>query len=586
MKENFKSLKHLLDVAAGRVKADLLIKNCRIVDVCSGEIREGEIAIAGQQIAAADAPGLYEGEVEIDAQGLYALPALIDAHIHVESSMCTPEELSRLLVPLGTGTLIADPHEIVNVAGREGLDYMRRAAAKAALHIEYLLPSCVPATPFEHAGATITAEDMEEILEDPELRGLAEFMNFPGIVNASEDSLNKLLAAKDRGKLIDGHSPGLSGKALNAYASAGILADHECSTVAEMQERIARGMFVLLRRGSACHDLDRLLPGVTAENSRRCLLCSDDRQAHTILSEGHLDDHLRRCVRAGLDPLTAIRMATLNTAEAFGLKDRGALVPGRRADITLMQDLRDFKAVQVFLDGREAARDGRYLLPVERADDHAVKASVHLKDFSEARFRLPLKSDRVHVIEIQPGGVLSKNTIAEVQRNAAGDFIPDPSADIIKVAVVERHKLTGNVAVGLLKGYGLKEGTVALSIAHDSHNVIVAGRNDHDMALAVEALVRMGGGVALVNKGQILGEMPLPIAGLMSDQSGEWVAEKLAEVNRIAVEKLGVNPHIEPVMTLCFMSLPVIPELKLTDMGLFDVTRFSFIPLEAEESSC
>jgi adenine deaminase len=573
------ALKHLIDVAAGRAPADLVIRRCRIVDVGSGTIREGDIAITDGLIAGT---GSYEGKTTIDAKGLYALPGLIDGHIHIESAFVTPEEISRLLVPHGTTTIIADPHEIVNVAGLRGFNYMLDAAAHAHLHIEYMLPSCVPATPFEHAGCVLSSDMMDAPLADERVLGLGEFMNFPGVVNADDEVLNKLLAGKRAGKPIDGHSPGLSGSALAAYASAGILADHECSTAEEMRERLANGMYILMRRGSACHNLEALLPVVTATNARRCLLCSDDRQPKTILEEGHLDDHLRRCVNFGIDPIVAVQMASLNAAECFGLNDRGAIFPGRRADIALVDGLDTFVAKHVFIDGVEVARDGEYLLDIERADITPVRSSVHVKDFSIERLKLPLKSERVHVIDIMPGGVVTGKGVETVKRDADGDFVFDPELDVVKLAVIERHHSTGNVAVGLLRGYGLRRGAVALTIAHDSHNIIVAGTNDDDMVTTVEAIIAQEGGIVLANDGEILYRLPLPVGGIMSDRSGEWVMEQLTAIHKAAIDDLGIRDDIEPVMTLCFMSLPVIPELKLTDMGLFDVTQFDFIPIEAD----
>lgn len=574
------ALKHLIDVAAGREPADLVIKNCRLVDVGLGEVREADIAFVDGLIAGT---GSYEGKETLDAQGLYALPGLIDAHIHIESAFVTPEEISRLLVPFGTTTIIADPHEIANVAGIQGINYMLEAAGLAALHIEYVVPSCVPATPFENAGAVLEAKDLEGPLADDRILGLGEFMNFPGIIYADPAVLDKLVASKRHKKLIDGHSPGITGKDLCAYASAGILADHECSTREEMHERLQNGFYILMRQGSACHNLEDLLPLVTARNARRCLLCSDDRQPKTILEEGHLDDHLRRCVQFGIDPVTAVQMATLNAAEAFGLKDRGGIFPGRRADVTLVNNLADFKARYVFIDGKLTAQDGVYLPPVKRADISAVRSSVHVKDFSIDRLRLNLKKDRVHVIDILPGGVVTGKGVTQVKRDAAGDFIYDPAQDVVKLAVIERHRQTGNVAVALLRGYGIKRGAVALTIAHDSHNIITAGVSDQDMAFAVEELISQEGGVVLVRDGQVLARLPLPVGGIMSDQSGEWVNDKLIELHETALAELGVSPQVEPIMTLCFMALPVIPHLKLTDMGLFDVSRFDFIPLEADE---
>ena len=574
------SLKKLIDVAMGRVPADVVIKNCKVVNVFSGEITEGNIAICDGQIAGI---GEYEGVEVVDAMGRYAAPGFIDSHIHIESSYVSPEELGRLLVPHGGTTIMADPHEIANVCGEQGLAYMVEAGTRTALDIKYELPSCVPATPFENAGAVLDAKEIEKLIPSDDFIGLGEFMNFPGVINNDEDVIDKLVAAKKQGKWIDGHGSGLEGNALNAYVSAGILADHECSTVEEMKERLARGQYILLRQGSACHNLRTLLQGVTPENSRRCLLCSDDRQPKTILHEGHLDNHLRICVKEGLDPVTAIRMATLNAAECFGLKDRGAIAPGYRADIVLMDDLKAFNVNRVWIEGKLVAEDGKYLPTIEKYDISSVKGSVVLKDFSKDKFKMNLKSNKVNVIGILPGGVVTEKLTAEITLDENGEFVFEPDKDIVKVAVLERHHMTGNVACGFLKGYGIKEGAVALSIAHDSHNIIVVGVNDDEMEFAVNALVEQEGGIVLVKEGKVIESMPMPIAGLMSDQSGEWVDEKLTAIHDKAYLELGICRDVEPVMTLCFMSLIVIPAIKITDTGLFDVTTFSFIPVEINE---
>lgn len=572
-------LKKLILTASGKIPAETVIRNAKVLDVFSGCFTEGDVALCGEWIAGV---GSYHGDTEVDAEGKYVVPGFIDSHIHIESSYLCPEELGRMLVPHGGTTIIADPHEIVNVCGLKGLDYMMQAAENTALDIRFMLPSCVPSTPFEHAGAVVEAADMEEPIRREKILGLGEFMNFPGVVAAEDSVLDKLLVAKKAGKLIDGHSPGLAGPALNGYAAAGIRGDHECSTVEDMQARIARGLYVLLREGSACHDLRTLVKGVTPENSRRCLLCSDDRQPKTILSEGHLDSHLRICVEEGLDSITALRMATINAAECFRLSDRGAIAPGYRADLVLLDNLRDFSVKKVWIRGTLTAEDGRYLPRETRHDISDVMRSIHLQDFSQEKFRMRLKSNRVHVIEIQPGGVVTRKATETVRTDEAGEFVWNPAQDIVKVAVVERHQKTGNVACGFLKGYGIRAGAIALSIAHDSHNIIVTGVSDREMAFAVECLEQQNGGIVLVKDGEVLERMPMPIAGLMSDQSGEWVAERLAALHEKAHRVLGVGTEVEPVMTLCFMSLAVIPELKLTDMGLFDVTKFSFIPLEAE----
>lgn len=573
------SLKKLIDVAAGRIPADTVIKNCKVVDVYSGKIIEGDIAISENMIAGI---GSYKGNNIIEANGKYATPGFIDSHIHIESSYVSPEELGKLIVPHGGTCIIADPHEIVNVCGIVGLDYMMEAAKNTALDIQFMIPSCVPCTPFENAGAIIDASKMREPVTRNNVLGLGELMNFPGVVAADSDILDKVLVAKEYSRLIDGHSPGIDKNLLNAYVSVGIRTDHECSTIEDMHERIARGVYVLLREGSACHDLRNLLKGVTKENSRRCLLCSDDRQPKTMLELGHLDNHLRICVEEGIDAITAIQMATINAAECFGLKDRGAIAPGLRADIVLMEDLEKFKVTNVLIEGKEVARDGKYLLETKKYSIASVRGSMHVKDFSVEKLKTRLKSNKVHIIDIIPGGVVTKKSIDTIKIDTNGEFIFEEEKDIVKVAVIERHKNTGNVAVGFLRGYGLKAGAVALSVAHDSHNIIAVGVNDEEIAFAVEKLIEQEGGVVLVKDGIVIENMPMPIAGLMSDRDGEWVDKKLVDLHEIAHQEMGIHRNVEPVMTLCFMSLIVIPEIKLTDRGLFDVTKFDFISLETE----
>lgn len=572
-------LKKLIDTAAGTEEADLVIKNCRIIDVYNGCItKPKDIAITGGYIAGT---GSYKSKTEIDAQGKFAAPGLIDAHIHIESSYVTPEEFGRLVVPHGTTTIIADPHEIVNVCGVEGLDYMIGAADATKLDIKFMLPSCVPATPFENAGATISAEDMKAPITYDDILGLGEFMDFNGVINAEEKVLDKIMVAIEAGKIIDGHSPALMGKGLNAYAAAGIRTDHECSTVEEMQDRIARGLYIQMREGSACHDLRNLIKGVTAANSRRCLLCSDDRQPKTVFEEGHIDSLLRICVEEGIDAITAIQMASLNAAECYRLEDRGAIVPGRRADIILFDSLREFNVSHTFIKGEEAARDGRYLFDTVRCDSTPLNGRFYLKDFNIKKLKLHLKSDFVNIIDLVEGGVLTEKTVARIKMDTEGDFVYQPGTDIVKVAVIERHRNTGNVGLGLMRGYGIKAGAVALSVAHDSHNIIVTGTNNEDMAMAVSSLAELGGGIILVRDGRIINHMPLVVGGIMSDQSGEWVIERLDEIHRYAHDELGISSAVDPFMTLCFMALAVIPEIKLTDRGLFAVANFEFMELEA-----
>lgn len=572
-------LKNLITCAAGRCKADLVIKNCRIVNVLSGEVQTGEVAVADGRIVGMGETS-YDGERVVDAQGKYLAPGFVDAHIHIESSYISPEQLGRIIVPCGTTSIIADPHEIANVCGLAGLRYMLDAAQRTKLNVVYAMPSCVPATPFEDAGAIIDATDMEELLGDENIFGLGEFMNAPGIINCDEAALDKLALAQSLNKLTDGHAPNVTGKDLNAYMCAGIVGDHECRTLAEMHERIAKGMYVLIREGSACHDLKTLIKGVTPANSRRVLLCSDDRQPKTILELGHMDSNLRLCVEEGLDPIIAIQMATLNVAEAFRLYDRGAIKIGARADLVLLDDLKTFRADKVWISGELVAAGGRYLPAIIPADISSVRGSVKVKGFSVDRLRMHLTSGKVNVIGIETGGVVTKKLIADVALDETGDFIFDAAQDICKVAVIERHKETGKVGLGLLSGYGIQRGAVAVSVAHDSHNIIAAGVSNEEIFCAVDALIKMEGGMVLVNGGKVIASIALPIGGLMSNLSGEELKAQLESFHTKAHE-LGVNEAVEPVMTLTFMSLPVIPEIKLTARGLFDYTTFQFIPIEA-----
>jgi adenine deaminase len=575
-------LKRLIDAAAGRTPADLVIRNGIVADVYNGRFIERDVAVMGDHIAALAEPGTCKGGEVVDAGGRYVLPGFIDSHIHIESSFLSPGELGRLLLPLGTCAVIADPHEIVNVCGIAGLNYMLAAAKDTVMDIKFMLPSCVPATPFEHAGAVLDANALAGAIRNENILGLGELMDYPGVIGNDNGTLDKIILAKSMDKLIDGHSPGLKGRALNAYAAASIHTDHECSSPEEAEQRLSLGMYVMFRQGSACRDLRRLLPALTPENSRRYVLCSDDYQPKSIFEQGHLNNDLRICVEEGVPPMTALRMATLNAAECFRLSDRGGLAPGLRADIVLAEDVRDFKISQVYVRGKLCAEGGAYLPKLNLSVDTSVLSSFHVKDFSVKKLALPLKSDTVNVIDIIPGGVVTGKGKAKARRDASGHYAHDPALGIAKIAVVERHRGTGNVGVGLIRGYGIREGAAAISVAHDSHNIIAAGVDDRDMAAAVERLIAIGGGAVLVRGGAVLEEIPLPLGGLMSDRSGEWVDGKLKALERKAVEELGVSREVDPLMTLCFMALTVIPELKITDMGLFDVGAFRFIPVEAE----
>ena len=575
-----KALKRLIDVAAGREPADLVLKNANVIDVYQAEMISGDLAIVDGKIAGIN--GEYQGKETIDLKGKIVAPGFIDPHIHVESSYVTPEEFSRLLVPHGTTTVLADPHEIVNVLGLSGLDYMIEAAKETALDIRYMMPSCVPATNMENAGAVIEAADMISSFEKKQVDGLAEFMNFPGVIHAQDEVLDKLLAAKERGLRIDGHSPMVFNEELNAYAAAGIANDHECSTVEELKDRIARGMYVFLREGSVTQNLRTLLNGVTDNNYQRCVLSADDLQAKTILEKGHLDNSIRICIEEGVSPLRAIQMATINAAQCCQLTDRGAIAPGLRADLVIFSDLAQPEIEATYIKGELVAEKGTYLPTVKRISTEKVQSSVHIDKFQMKQLKLNLTSDKARAIEVIPQEALTNEAIVSVKRDDQGQFVFDLKQDVTKIAVIERHHNTGNAFVGLLKGYGVKKGAIGLSIAHDSHNLIVTGTNDEDMAAAVQALKEQEGGVVLIESGKIIGNMALPIAGLMSDLTGEEVAQQEAEINRLAHEVLGVSNNVDPIMTLGFMSLAVIPNLKITDIGLVDVTKFEIVPISVE----
>lgn len=574
-------LTELIHTAAGREPADLVFKNGKIVDVYQGTLFDGDVAIKDGLIAGIGEN--YDGQEVIDLEGKYIAPGLIEPHIHVESSYVTPEEFGRLLVPHGTTTVMADPHEIVNVAGLTGLDYMRDAASHTALDIRYMLPSCVPATNMENAGAVLNAADMVSPLEEGKAEGLAEFMDFPGVVQARDDVMDKLLVARNRKKRIDGHSPMLGGKDLNAYIAAGVENDHECSSVAELQARISRGMYVFLREGSVTQNLRTLLEGVTQQNAHRCVLCGDDVQAKTILEKGHLDHAIRICVQEHVDPIQAIQMATLHTAKCCHLEDRGAVAPGLKADLVIFNDLGNLVVEQTYIDGKLAADQGEYVPPFTRADISSVQSSVHIGDFTKEKLRLTLDSDKARAIEVVQTEALTNEAVVDVDRDETGAFVYNPKKPIAKMAVIERHNNTGHVFAGLLKDYGIQKGAIGISIAHDSHNLIVTGTNDEDMALAVETLKKQDGGVVLVHNGAVLCRMVLPAGGLMSHLSGEEVVAEQNKVNEVARDTLGIADDVDPIMTLSFLSLAVIPTLKLTDLGLVDVTKFEFVPVSVRE---
>ncbi|MDN4848098.1 adenine deaminase [Ligilactobacillus salivarius] len=570
----------LIDVAAGRKKADLVLKNAKIVDVFQAKILIGDIAISDGYIAGIG--GSYQGVEERNYTGKYVAPGFIEAHIHIESSYVSPEEFSRVFIPRGTTTILADPHEIVNVAGLKGLDYMVNAAKNAKMDIRYMMPPCVPATNFETSGADLYADDMEDALKTGKVDGLAELMNFPGVINADDKMIDEILMAKKYGARIDGHAPQVVGKDLNAYIAAGPANDHECSTLEEAEERLARGMYLLLREGSVTQDLRKLLPIVNTANSRRCLLSGDDVQAKTAINKGHLDNSIRICIDEGLNPITAIQMATLNPAEYCGLNDRGAIAPGRRADMVVFESLEDFAVEETYILGEKLSQGNEYLGEVNYYPIDSVESSMHVKDFTREKLQLHLNSDKVRAIGVVPGEVLTTEEHVTVKRDGDGNFVYNDQEDVTKIVVVERHHNTGNVNVNLLSGYGIKAGAIAISIGHDSHNIIATGTNDDDIFMAVNELIKQEGGAVVVKDEKVISRMELKIAGLMCNLPAEKMIAQQDALDEAVHEELGVPDNVNPVMTLSFMPLAVIPKLKITDKGLVDVEKNAFVSNELD----
>jgi adenine deaminase len=564
-------IKRRIDIAAGREKPELVLKNAKIVNVFSHEIIDGDIAIDSGKIAGI---GNYDGVMNIDIEGQYVSPGLIDGHVHIESSMASPSQFARAIVPRGTTTIIADPHEIANVRGLDGINYILDSSEDLPLNVYVMLPSSVPATPFENAGAVLDAEELNKLINHERILGLGELMNYPGVIAADEGILDKLVVAK--GKIIDGHGPEIHGRALNAYVAAGVRTEHECSTTEEMINRLRLGMYIQIRQGTAARNLETLVRAVSKENMRRCIFCTDDKHPEDILVGGHIDNNLRLAVKNGVDPISAIKMATINAAECYGLKNLGAIAPGLNADLVVFDNLKDFNAVKVFKDGKIVSENKKVLFEVKEYDYSKVTDTVNIKDIDNINLELKLSSDIVNIIRLLPYNLITQKETRKVDTDN-GIFKFNKNLDILKLAVVERHHATGNIGIGLVEGFKLKNGAIATTVAHDSHNLIVIGDNDEDMHLAIKEAARVGGGITICSEGKVLKTLPLPIAGLISNESMEVVNEKLNEMLNIAYEKLKVSKDIDPFMTLAFLALPVIPEVKLTDMGLFDVTKFDFM---------
>lgn len=600
----YNDLKKMMDVAAGRRKASLVLKGGTIVNVFTERTEIGDIAIEDGCIAGI---GEYDGLVNVDMTGRYICPGFIDGHIHIESSMVSPPEFEKAVLPHGTTTVITDPHEIGNVAGCQGVDYMLKATEGLSLDAFFVMPSCVPSTGLDESGAVLGPEDIKPYYENPRVLGLAEVMNSVGVVAGQEDLMGKLTEAGRRGKVIDGHAPFLGGNELNAYVCSGVWSDHECSDAGEALEKLGRGQWIMIREGTAARNLEALMPLFEAPYYERCMLVTDDKHPGDLISMGHIDYIIRRAVYLGADPIRAIKMGTFNAARYFGLKDRGAVMPGLRADLAVLEDLKDIRVAAVYKDGVLTAKEGvclgagkekkrNYAAGEEprsgsREDTESAEKtaggletafprvfnSFHMDEVTLEDLVLEQKGAMERVIQFKPHELLTEERLVPWQ-NTPG-LAPGVSLeqDIVKAAVFERHLHTGHKGLGFVGGYGLKKGAVATSVAHDSHNLIVVGTNDRDMVLAANAVRKNRGGLAVAAEGQVLGELALPIGGVMSRLSVEEVEEQLQAL-KVLTRQLGISSDIDAFMTLAFVSLPVIPKLRINTYGVIDVDRQKQVP--------
>ena len=567
-KINRKLLKkqRIIAAAAGREPADLVLKNATFVNVFSNELSTMDIAVAEGLIVGM---GSYQGRSEVDCTGKIVLPGFLDAHIHLESSLVSPTEFVKAVLPHGTTTVVTDPHEIANVMGTDGIEYMLQATEDLPVDVRFMLPSCVPATPLDESGAILDYRAIDSFYDHPRVQGLAEMMNFVGAINGDEQTVEKIVAAQAHHKKIDGHAPDLQGNDLNAYIAAGVYSDHECHDVKDAIAKLERGQFIMIREGTAARNLEALMPLLTGKYADRCMFCTDDKHPNDLLEKGHIDYIVKKAISLGADPITAVKVACHNAARYFLLNNRGGISPGYLADFVIIDNFQDFNIEQVYKKGVLMVDHGEiqdfpspeiepYL--VERAHKTFHVAALTAEDFAEKR----------------PRGIIGM-VDGEITTVDAGysDRI-DVEYDVLKIAVVERHKNTHHIGIGYIQGYGLKSGAVATSISHDSHNIIVVGTNETDMAAAVNRVVELNGGIVVWDGGQSVAEVPLSIAGIMSDEPLVTVNEKL-ETAKDAAHKLGVNPGIDPFMTLSFMALPVIPSLRITTRGVFDVTTQSYV---------
>jgi adenine deaminase len=573
-----KELQRRIKIARGEIPADLVLRNTRLVNVCSGECYTADVAIAdGLVVGVSEAGKSYQGIEERDLEERWLAPGLIDGHMHIESTMLVLAEFARIVVPRGVTAVMLDPHEFANVMGVAGIRYVLESGRGLPLSAYVMLSSCVPASSFESPQHALLAEDLLPLLKEERVLGLAEMMNMPGVLQGDEQVLAKIVATQERGLVVDGHAPGLKGGDLCAYATAGIMSDHECTTLEEARQRIRLGMWLMIREGSAARNLDALLPLVKQLHPPRVFFVTDDRDPQDLTTRGHIDSMVRHAIELGLDPVEAVRLASYNTAQYFRLHDRGAVAPGFVADLVVLDDLNTFQVESVYKDGKLVAQHGKLLVDVSPVAFTGVTGTVHIGEIAEEKLRIPGKPGPVEVVGIEPGQITTKH-LQEVAPLRNGEIVADPTRDLLKLVVIERHHASGRVGLGLVKGIGLQKGALASSVAHDAHNLVIAGVSDSDILLAARTLQEMGGGFAFVVDGQVRAQVPLPFGGLVSPLPASELVQQLRKLDAAAAQFGCTLDH--PCMTLSFLSLSVIPSLKLTDRGLVDVETFTLLPLQ------
>lgn len=571
-------LKKRIEVAGKKRPADLVVKEGKILNVFTGEFIEGDVAVVDGVIAGI---GTYDGHETIDAKGKIIVPGFIDGHVHIESSLLVPREFAKVALVHGVTAVVTDPHEIGNVAGTDGIQYMLDDAKQLPMDIFVMLPSCVPTTPYETNGARLDAEQLQPFLANPEVLGLAEVMDFPSVAAGNKIMLDKIAMTYDYGRIIDGHAAGLKRDDLNIYMSAGIRTDHECINRKEAKDRLDLGMYLMIREGTVAKNLDALFPVVTPQNSRRCLFVTDDKLIDDLVEEGSVDHVVRLAIKKGLDPVTAIQMVTLNTAECFGLRHLGAIAPGYQADFLLLDDIETISIHQVYKKGKCIVNQGKLMekeFTTSAVAGRDVHFTINTKGVALEELKIPLKSDACHIIGIIPNSLVTEHLKESVQVEN-GFFVPSIEKDQLLLAVIERHKAIGNVGLGIVKGFQMKKGAIATTVAHDSHNIVAVGASEEEMLLAIKQVIQTNGGLAVVSGKEVLASLSLPVAGLMSEESYQVVYQSLNKLND-ALTKIGAPNTFNPFLTLSFLTLPVIPELKLTDKGLFEFTSFSHINVE------